>query len=87
MPERPHNGSEPDQAIMISELESGLRCLHHEQREVILLIGLEGLSYQQVADILRIPKGTVMSRLHRGRCHLRTWIEGDTKETHGLRSV
>jgi len=87
MPERPQNGSEPDQAIMISDLENGLRYLHHEQREVILLIGLEGLSYQQVADVLRIPKGTVMSRLHRGRSHLRNWLDGETKDTHGLRSV
>lgn len=87
MPEQSQIGAEPDQAIRISDLESGLRDLQPEQREVILLIGLEGLSYQQVADVLSIPKGTVMSRLHRGRSHLRAWIDGETHDVRALRCV
>lgn len=41
--------------------------LSEEYRAVIALVGVEGLSYQEVADTLRIPIGTVMSRLSRAR--------------------
>lgn len=51
-----------------------------EQREVILLVGLEGLSYQEVAKVAGIPIGTVMSRLSRGRQRLRELTgEGEEK--------
>jgi RNA polymerase sigma-70 factor, ECF subfamily len=45
--------------------------LPHEQRQVILLVGLEGMAYEEVASILQIPVGTVRSRLSRGRDQLR----------------
>jgi len=45
--------------------------LNAEQREVLLLVALEGLSYREVATILGLPVGTIMSRLHRAREHLR----------------
>jgi RNA polymerase sigma-70 factor (ECF subfamily) len=52
-------------------LTKALQQLPREQREVVLLIGLEQLSYEEAAKILRIPIGTVMSRLSRGREQLR----------------
>ena len=45
--------------------------LPEEQRQVILLVGLEGLRYEQAAQILDVPVGTVRSRLSRGRDTLR----------------
>lgn len=45
--------------------------LPEEQRMPVLLIGLEGLSYKEAAEVLEIPVGTLMSRLHRGRERLR----------------
>lgn len=45
--------------------------LPSDQREVVLLVGLEGYSYKEVADMLGIPLGTVMSRLNRARVALR----------------
>ena len=48
-----------------------------EQREVVLLVGLEGLSYQDTARALDIPIGTVMSRLSRGREALRAMTHRD----------
>jgi Sigma-70, region 4 len=48
----------------------------HEQREVLLLVGLEGMRYEQVATILGIPVGTVRSRLSRARTTLRLLMDG-----------
>jgi hypothetical protein len=48
-------------------LERALAQFPREQRQVILLVGLEGMSYQDAAGILTIPVGTVRSRLSRGR--------------------
>ncbi len=53
------------------DLDQGLQALSEDQRQVLLLVGLEGLSYAETADILEIPIGTVMSRLARGREKLR----------------
>ncbi len=49
-----------------------------EQREVVLLVGLEGLSYLETATALGIPVGTVMSRLSRGREALRQMTNRDS---------
>lgn len=56
-----------------------------EQREVVLLVGLEGLSYLEAAEALNIPVGTVMSRLSRGREALRAMTSRDA--TRKLRVV
>jgi len=61
------------------DLESALRMLPAEQREVILLVGLEQLAYKDVAVALGIPVGTVMSRLSRGRERLRELMEGRSR--------
>lgn len=52
-------------------LIQGLAALPEQQREVVLLIGLEGMSYLEAARVLGVPIGTVMSRLSRGREALR----------------
>ena len=48
---------------------------------VVLLVGLEGLSYAETASVLEVPVGTVMSRLARGRSRLRSLMNGEDKET------
>ena len=57
------------------ELERAIAQLPLEQRQVILLVGLEGMSYQDAAGILVIPVGTVRSRLSRGRDALRKLLD------------
>jgi len=58
------------------DIERGLVLLPQEQREVLLLVTLEGLSYREAAEVQGVPIGTVMSRLSRARTALRTHLEG-----------
>lgn len=62
--------------LEIRDLEGALALLPPEQREIVLLVGLEQLSYAEVAKALDIPIGTVMSRLFRGRERLRALLTG-----------
>jgi len=62
--------------LEVQNLESALARLPEEQREVLLLVALEEMSYQEVASTLGIPTGTVMSRLSRGRERLRLILDG-----------
>jgi len=57
-----------------------------EQRQVLLLIAVEGFGYAEACKILGIPKGTLMSRLARGRAALRT-MRDEEPEPMRLRSV
>src|SRR5271168_253188 len=58
-------------SLQLRDLDRAIGRLADEQRQVILLVGLEGMSYEQAAEILGIPVGTVRSRLSRGRETLR----------------
>jgi RNA polymerase sigma-70 factor (ECF subfamily) len=60
----------------LREIGQALMRLPEEQREVILLVGLEQLSYVETAFALDVPIGTVMSRLSRGRDRLRRLMDG-----------
>lgn len=62
--------------LEMRDLEAALRLLPDEQREILLLVALEEMTYDEIASTLRIPPGTVMSRLARGRERLRTLMEG-----------
>lgn len=61
--------------MLDAELVAGLRNLSDSHRAIVTLIDIDGLSYQEAADVLGIPCGTVMSRLHRARTRLRTRLE------------
>jgi RNA polymerase sigma-70 factor (ECF subfamily) len=67
--------TDPTASRQLLELERALACLSDEQREVILLVGLEGMSYDGAAQILNVPVGTVRSRLSRGRDALRRLLD------------
>jgi RNA polymerase sigma-70 factor, ECF subfamily len=57
------------------DLARALAGLSPKMRSVVLLVDVDGLSYQEAADTLDIPEGTVMSRLHRARKKLRHQLE------------
>ncbi|MGO4328593.1 RNA polymerase sigma factor [Cupriavidus sp. 2TAF22] len=63
-------------SLEIRDLDYALQRLPVEQREVVLLVGLEEMSYADVAIALDVPIGTVMSRLSRGRERLRALMAG-----------
>ena len=63
-------------ALELLDLERALALLPLEQREVLLMVALEELSYAEVARALTIPQGTVMSRLARGRSRLKALLAG-----------
>jgi len=74
-----HASSTQDDAavrLQLRDMESALRLLPEDQRAVLLLVGLEELRYEEVAAMLEIPLGTVMSRLARAREKLRALMEG-----------
>lgn len=76
----------PADTLEIRDLDVALRKLSDEQREVLLMVGLEQLSYEETARALGIPIGTVMSRLSRGRERLRR-IMGGAGDAATLRVV
>jgi RNA polymerase sigma-70 factor (ECF subfamily) len=65
-----------EQKLMYQDILNKLAKLPEDQRAVLLLVGVEDLSYADAAKVLNVPVGTVMSRLSRARERLRREIEG-----------
>ena len=65
--------------VQLRDLEAAIAKLPQEQRQAILLVGLEGLPYEEVAAILKVPVGTIRSRLSRGRDQLRALMGMESK--------
>lgn len=72
--------------LEIRDLDAALQMLPEEQRTVMLLVGLEQMTYDEAARVLEVPIGTVMSRLSRGRERLRRLMQG-LPETAPLKVV
>lgn len=62
--------------LEVRDLQTALAMLPLEQRQVLLLVALEQMTYEEVAQTLSLPLGTVMSRLSRGREKLRALMDG-----------
>jgi RNA polymerase sigma-70 factor (ECF subfamily) len=75
----PDTGPGPDQALERGELEEALHRaiaeLPDERRIVVVLRDVEGLAYEEIAEVLELPVGTVRSRLHRARLDLKEKLE------------
>ena len=63
-----------------AHVEAGLREIPEPYRAAVVLRDLEGLSYEEIAEVLEISLGTVKSRLMRGREHLRKRLERFAKD-------
>jgi RNA polymerase sigma-70 factor (ECF subfamily) len=64
-----------EERLLLQDILDAIDQLPEEQRSVLLLVSTEDMSYAQVADVLAIPIGTVMSRLSRARERLRLIME------------
>jgi RNA polymerase sigma-70 factor (ECF subfamily) len=74
--------------ILIHDIDFCMQQLPEEQRQVLLLVSVEGFSYKEISKILAIPLGTVMSRLSRARKALQALMNGETNISQTvLRSV
>lgn len=77
--------------ILDHQLRDALGSLSDAYRDVILLVDLEEMSYREVSEVLNIPSGTVMSRLHRARKQLQKQVyslavkRGVVKETDNVK--
>lgn len=78
--------SPADQGINIhfGDLERGLGQLPVEQREALLLVTAQGLSYEEAAAVMDCAVGTIKSRVARGRTALMRFLDGDTDALPGV---
>ena len=67
----PAQGANQEQSLAARRVLEEVDLLPADQREVILLVAVNELTYAEAAEVLQIPTGTLMSRLHRGRSKLR----------------
>jgi RNA polymerase sigma-70 factor (ECF subfamily) len=74
-----------EREVIAQSVVQALDRLPVEQRHLLLLVSVEGLSYREVAALLDVPIGTVMSRLSRARAALRRLGDGEVAQTPGLR--
>jgi RNA polymerase sigma-70 factor (ECF subfamily) len=66
-----------ERRLLEGRLERGLLELPEDFRLAVVLCDVEGLSYDEIAEVTGWPLGTVRSRIHRGRVQLRRHLEGD----------
>ncbi|WP_206997641.1 sigma-70 family RNA polymerase sigma factor [Trinickia mobilis] len=63
--------------LLLRDVQRALYQLPLEQREVLLLVGVEEMTYQEASSVLAVPMGTIMSRLSRAREQMRMLLSGE----------
>jgi RNA polymerase sigma-70 factor (ECF subfamily) len=71
--------------LSLREVERAMALLSEEQRAVISLVAVEGMSYREAAEVMDIPIGTVMSRLARARATLADLLADGQSQVSGTR--
>ena len=78
--DRGHEGTSPEPGEVLAEVrlsrdvQAALLRLPYDFREAVVLCDVVGLTYDEIAEAVGIPVGTVRSRIHRGRRQLREWL-------------
>jgi RNA polymerase sigma-70 factor (ECF subfamily) len=70
-----------EHSVRLAQVRDAFLALPEDQREALHLVAIEELSYQEAADVLNIPVGTLMSRISRARARLRAIEHGDAEGT------
>jgi RNA polymerase sigma-70 factor (ECF subfamily) len=85
--ELPDHSSSPDRDLlyrsMDEHVQAGLTCMTSEFRTAVLLADVEGMAYEEIADVMGTSVGTVRSRIHRGRKQLRNFLMRRCPKTFG----
>lgn len=68
-----------EHSVRLAQIRNAFLALPEDQREALHLVAIEELSYQEAADVLNIPVGTLMSRISRARARLRALEHGNTE--------
>lgn len=80
----PDENASADASLMESSLDEnlqlGLKAMSPDFRTAVVLADIEGLSYEEISEIMGTSVGTVRSRIHRGRRQLRTYLTGSPEE-------
>jgi len=71
------------EAVYDAAVENAVEALPEKFRAVVELVDIQALSYQEAAQILDVPTGTVMSRLHRARTRIRKHLEDSGAYVNG----
>ncbi|WP_201842087.1 sigma-70 family RNA polymerase sigma factor [Microvirga zambiensis] len=79
-------GADQETRLVLQELETALGRLPQDQREALLLVGMEGLSYEETAAALSCAVGTVKSRVNRARNRLAEMLRLDADDLGGKRA-
>jgi RNA polymerase sigma-70 factor, ECF subfamily len=74
---RDPNAREPEVALEAGEMYRAVAALPDDFRDVLVAVDVTGLSYKETAKALRLPEGTVMSRLYRARQQVIRSVEGE----------
>jgi RNA polymerase sigma-70 factor (ECF subfamily) len=84
----PHEPAEPENDVVAEEMDPAIaraiNALPHDYKMAILLVDIQGHTYQEVADTLAVPVGTVMSRLYRARTKIERALLTYGKENNYL---
>lgn len=74
-----------ERSRLIAQVHHAIASLNQDQRQVISLVSLQGFSYEEVAKVLEIPVGTVMSRVCRARQNIKKFLHEDSHRStrHG----
>jgi RNA polymerase sigma-70 factor (ECF subfamily) len=73
--------------LALAAVTKAIATLPEDQRVLVALVCIDGLSYKEAAEITDVPIGTVMSRLARARRQLHAYLEGGPTVTTGSKSV
>ena len=79
--------AQQDVGLLLAELEAAFMTLSDDHREILTLVVIQGMTYEQAAEILGVTMGTIKSRLSRARTRLSEIVNGDEPQPKEHRKI